>query len=194
MANESYWHLQNRHWYYRCNKTGKQQWIYQSGCAVKSSATILMTQARLCLLQNGKLRWSCQSWEPEEGLYRLEYLAENERLGVVQQGILCPVCDGILRDAVKVTCGGRFCQECYQDLCKWVIQHFVLVVIFGNNTLVPYHISCNLNYRVSSLVLDHKLSCNINVILLSHICVDEMGQKWFRQWLVNCSALSHYLK
>ena len=26
-----------------------------------------------------------------------------------------------------------------------------------------------------------------------HICVGELGQHWFRQWLVACSAPSHYL-
>ena len=50
--------------------------------------------------------------------YPLEYLPENERPDMVQQGLVCSVCDGILRDAVQVTCGERFCQECYQDLCK----------------------------------------------------------------------------
>ena len=26
-----------------------------------------------------------------------------------------------------------------------------------------------------------------------HICVSELGQRWFRQWLIACSAPSHYL-
>ena len=28
---------------------------------------------------------------------------------------------------------------------------------------------------------------------VTHICVVELGHHWFRQWLVACSALSHYL-
>ena len=73
--------------------------------------------------------------------FAIEYIAENERPGVVQQGLVCSVCDGILRDAVQVTCGGRFCQECYQDLCKWVTLRgsLVLAAIVGKTNLVPYH-------------------------------------------------------
>ena len=29
--------------------------------------------------------------------------------------------------------------------------------------------------------------------LVLHICVGELGQHWFRQWFVACSAPSHYL-
>ena len=29
--------------------------------------------------------------------------------------------------------------------------------------------------------------------LMPHICVSELGQHWFRQWLVACSVPSHYL-
>ena len=29
--------------------------------------------------------------------------------------------------------------------------------------------------------------------LMTHICVSKLGHRWFRQWLVTCSASSHYL-
>ena len=29
--------------------------------------------------------------------------------------------------------------------------------------------------------------------LVPHMCISEQGQDWFRQWLVACSAPSHYL-
>ena len=33
----------------------------------------------------------------------------------------------------------------------------------------------------------------IHLPLVPHICVSELGQRWFRYWLVAYSALSHYL-
>ena len=38
------------------------------------------------------------------------------------------------------------------------------------------------------------LGCNqlTHLPLVPHICVSELGQDWFRQWLVACSAPSHY--
>ena len=32
-----------------------------------------------------------------------------------------------------------------------------------------------------------------NLPWVLHICISELGQHWFRQWLVACSAPSHYL-
>ena len=29
--------------------------------------------------------------------------------------------------------------------------------------------------------------------LVKHICIDELGHRWLRQWLFNCSTLRHYL-
>ena len=51
--------------------------------------------------------------------YSIEYIAEDERLIVAQQSLVCSVCDRILQDAVQVSYGGRFCQQCRQDFCKW---------------------------------------------------------------------------
>ena len=35
--------------------------------------------------------------------------------------------------------------------------------------------------------------CRLTHPPVPHICVSELGQRWFRQWLVACSAPSHYL-
>ena len=36
-------------------------------------------------------------------------------------------------------------------------------------------------------------ACVIHLPLVPHICICELGQHWFRWWLVACSAPSHYL-
>ena len=48
------------------------------------------------------------------------------------------------------------------------------------------NISINISVRWRQFVLTH-------FPLVPHICVSELGQHWFRLWLVACSAPSHYL-
>ena len=37
----------------------------------------------------------------------------------ILEDLICSLCRGILRSAVQVSCGARFCEECYKALFRW---------------------------------------------------------------------------
>ena len=43
------------------------------------------------------------------------------------------------------------------------------------------------------LTIHNRSTPSTHLPLAPHICVRELGQHWFRKWLVTCSAPSHYL-
>ena len=146
----------NWFWCHRCDNTGNHNGIikviavglvsvwhdgfYRSVVAsLQEYHNVMVCCSKFVFCRMGSHDTSVSFIDQRKG-YAIEYIAEDERFSVVQQGLVCSVCDGILRSAVQVSCGGRFCQKCHQDLCKWVIRPVVLVVISGNATLVPFHI------------------------------------------------------
>ena len=76
--------------------------------------------------------------------------------------------------------------ECQNWVCLWP----------GTNTLVLIHTNM---YKWFKYYNGLKLSTDIfarpltHLPLVPHICVSELGQHWFRWWLVSYSAPIHYL-
>ena len=64
------------------------------------------------------------------------------------------------------------------EKCEWVLR---------------YYMSINIIYIIPIIVLDNKQISLTHLPLVPHICVGKLSHYWFRQWLVACSATSHYL-
>ena len=66
-------------------------------------------------------------------------------------------------------------------------SHFMENALWGDDTTWAKFIYTYLvSWHTSPATLTH-------LPLVQHLCVSEMGQHLFRQWLVGCSAPSHYL-
>ena len=56
--------------------------------------------------------------DDSDGGYPRDWFTEDAQKTIDQRGLLCCHCQSVLRAAVQVTCGARFCEHCYQGLFR----------------------------------------------------------------------------
>ena len=77
-------------------------------------------------------------------------------------------------------------------LVKQIHVQFILV---DNQFKIPQFSFHDIDLKMSSAnghFVQHSFYQLTHLLLVSHICVTESGQHWFRKWLVAYSAPSHY--